>query len=177
MKIKINGKKTEVPESLKPIIEKKLRKFEKYFRDDVEADVVLRKKNNLETVEVTFFSSGTIYRAEKSDKTYQNALDNAVYVIERQIRRNKTRLEKKLREGVFVKGSDSFVDTEIDVSDDVAFNVRYKSFPFKPMSVEEAVMQMNLLEHSFYVFKNEATGEVNVVYVREDGDYGCIMPE
>ena len=175
MKITINGKKTEVPENLKPIIGKKLRKFEKYFKDDVEADVVLRKKNNLETVEVTFFSSGTIYRAEKSDKTYQNALDNVVYVIERQIRRNKTRLEKKLRDGVFVKGSDSFVDTDIDVSDDVSFNVRYKSFPFKPMSVEEAIMQMNLLEHSFYVFKNDATGEVNVVYVRDDGDYGCIM--
>jgi putative sigma-54 modulation protein len=177
MKITINGKKTEVPERLRPIIERKLLKFEKYFKDDVEAAVVLRSKNNMETVEVTFVSGGTIYRAEQSDKTYQNALDSVVYVIERKIRKNKTRLERKLREGVFVKGSDSFVPTEIDVTDEEEFNVRIKSFKFKPMSVEEAILQMNLLQHSFYVFINDKTEEVNVVYVKEDGNYGCIVPE
>jgi len=177
MKITINAKKTEVPEKLRPIIEKKLLKFEKYFKDDVEASVVLRSKNNMETVEVTFVSGGTIYRAEQSDKTYQNALDSVIYVIERKIRKNKTRLEKKLREGVFVKGSDSFVPTDIDVTDEEEFNVRIKSFKFKPMSVEEAILQMNLLQHSFYVFINDKTEEVNVVYVKDDGDYGCIVPE
>ena len=177
MKITINAKKTEVPEKLRPIIEKKLLKFEKYFKDDVEASVVLRSKNNMETVEVTFVSGGTIYRAEQSDKTYQNALDSVIYVIERKIRKNKTRLEKKLREGVFVKGSDSFVPTDIDVTDEEEFNVRIKSFKFKPMSVEEAILQMNLLDHEFFVFKNqEDDGAFSVVYKRKDGGYGMIVP-
>ena len=179
MKFNIVGKKTEVPSELYPVVEKKLSKFDKFFRDDVEASVLIQKKHNLETLELTIISGGTIYRSEKSDKTYQNALDDVVYSIERQIRKNKTRLEERLREGVFVKGSESFVPSEFEDTDEQIgdFSVRMKYFNLKPMSVDEAILQMLLLDHQFFVFRNDVTEEINVVYVKKDGNYGCIVPE
>ncbi len=181
MKFTIVGKKTEVPGALYSIVEKKLNKFDKFFKDDVEAFISLQKKHGLETLELTIVSGGTIYRSEKSDKTYQNALDDVVYSIERQIRKNKTRLEKRLREGVFVKGSDAFVPSDIneDEADELIgdFKVRMKYFNLKPMSIDEAILQMLLLDHKFFVFRNDVTEEINVVYVKDDGNYGCIVPE
>ena len=179
MKFKIVGKKTEVPSELYAVVEKKLTKFDKFFRDDAHASVLIQKKHNLETLELTIVSGGTIYRSEKSDKTYQNALDDVVYSIERQIRKNKTRLEKRLREGVFVKGSEGFVPSEVDDADEQIgdFSVRMKNFNLKPMSVDEAILQMLLLDHQFFVFRNDVTEEINVVYVKKDGNYGCIVPE
>lgn len=108
-----------------------------------------------------------------------NALDKCVYAIERQIRKNKTRLEKKLRQGVFVKGSDNYIPEDDLGPDDTdeTYLVRTKTFTFKPMSVDEAIMQMNLLGHNFFVYVNDATGLVNVVYKRNDGNYGNITPE
>ncbi|MBR3714970.1 MAG: ribosome-associated translation inhibitor RaiA [Clostridia bacterium] len=179
MKFQIVGKKTEVPGGLYSVVEKKLTKFDKFFRDDVEALVSIQKKHNLETLELTIVSGGTIYRSEKSDKTYQNALDDVVYSIERQIRKNKTRLEKRLREGVFVKGSEAFVPSEVEDADEQIgdFKVRMKYFNLKPMSIDEAILQMLLLDHQFFVFRNDVTEEINVVYVKKDGNYGCIVPE
>ncbi|MBE6618926.1 MAG: ribosome-associated translation inhibitor RaiA [Ruminococcaceae bacterium] len=179
MKFTIVGKKTEVPRGLYEIIEKKLAKFDKFFKDGAEANVSIKSAHNLETLELTIVSGGVIYRSEKSDKTYQNALDDVIYSIERQIRKNKTRLEKKLREGVFVKGSDAYVPSENEDVDETIgdFEVRMKYFNLKPMSIEEAILQMLLLDHQFFVFKNDVTEEVNVVYIRKDGGYGCIAPE
>lgn len=179
MKFTIVGKKTEVPRGLYEIVEKKLAKFDKFFKDGAEASVSLKSAHNLETLELTIVSGGIIYRSEKSDKTYQNALDDVVYSIERQIRKNKTRLEKKLREGVFVKGSESYVPIETPDGDETVgdFKVRMKYFDLKPMSIDEAILQMLLLDHKFFVFRNDVTEEVNVVYVRNDGGYGCIVPE
>lgn len=179
MKFQLIGKKTEVPRGLYEIVEKKLSKFDKFFRDNAGATVVIQNKHGLETLELTITSGGTIYRSEKSDKTYQNALDDVIYSIERQIRKNKTRLEKRLREGVFVKGSDTFVGSELENEDETVgdFNVRMKYFNLKPMSIDEAILQMLLLDHKFFVFRNDVSEEINVVYVRQDGNYGCIVPE
>lgn len=179
MKFTIVGKKTEVPRGLYEIVEKKLSKFDKFFKDGAEASVAIRNSHGLETLELTIVSGGTIYRSEKSDKTYQNALDDVIYSIERQIRKNKTRLEKRLREGVFVKGSDSYIPIDDDQQDETIgdFQVRMKYFNLKPMSVDEAILQMILLDHKFFVFRNDVTEEINVVYVRNDGNYGCIVPE
>jgi putative sigma-54 modulation protein len=109
-----------------------------------------------------------------------NALDSCLYAIERQIRKNKTKLEKRLRQGVFVKGSADYVPVLEDFSeDDQDTNavIRTKTFKLKPMSTDEAILQMNLLGHDFYVYVNDASGLVNVVYKRKDGNYGNIMPE
>ncbi len=179
MKFTLVGKKTEVPRGLYEIVEKKLAKFDKFFKEGAEASVLIQSKHGLETLELTIVSGGTIYRSEKSDKTYQNALDDVIYSIERQIRKNKTRLEKRLREGVFVKGSDTYIPSTDDSEDEAIgdFKVRMKYFNLKPMSVDEAILQMILLDHEFFVFRNDVTEEINVVYVRKDGNYGCIVPE
>lgn len=180
MKITINTRGIDVSESFKAHIEKKLAKFDKYFRDEASAKVKVSKKPNLETVELTLMSGGTIFKSEQSDETAMNALDTCVYAIERQIRKNKTALEKKLRQGVFVKGLDAYApdsdDTE-DFDEEQGTVVREKSFKLKPMSVDEAIMQMNLLEHSFFVYVSDRDGKVNVVYKRSDGNYGNISPE
>ena len=105
------------------------------------------------------------------DETFRNALDKAVYSIERQIRKNKTRLQRKLRQGAFDNG---IFETNEDFEEEKEFVIREKTFPLKPMSTEEAIMQMNLLEHEFFVFKNDKTEEVCVVYKRRDGAYGLI---
>ena len=97
--------------------------------------------------------------------------------IMRQIRKNKTRLSKKLREGAFLKTASEDVVFDLYEEEEKEFPIRTKSFKFKPMSYDEAIMQMNLLEHDFYVFVNEESGEVNVVYKKKDGSYGCIIPE
>lgn len=179
MKITITGRQVEVTQDFKNHIEKKLAKFDKYFRDDATAKVKVGKKPNLETVELTVVSQGTFFRSEQAEDTAMNALDLCTYSIERQIRKNKTRLEKRLRKDVFVKGSDAYVPSPdlTDESDDENTVVREKAFKLKPMSTDEAIMQMNLLGHSFFVYVNDADGQVNVVYRRNDGRYGNIMPE
>ena len=107
-------------------------------------------------------------------ETFRNALDRAVYLIERQIRKNKTRLERKLKDVVFDNG---IFDTGEEFEEEGEFNIRRKAFPIKPMSVEEAIMQMNLLGHEFFVFRNDQTEEICVVYKRHDGNYGLIEDE
>jgi len=174
MKITTIGRQMEVPEDLKDLFEKKLRKFNKFFRDDTTAYITLSKKRNMEVLELTISSSGILYRSEKESATFNNALDEVIEAIERQIRKNKTRLEKKLREGAFVKETND--SAFMTVEEEPEFNIRVKSFAIKPMSPEEAILQMNLLGHSFFMFKNAENGEVNVVYKRYDNDYGMIVP-
>ncbi len=174
MKITTIGRQMEVPEDLKDLFEKKLRKFNKFFRDDTTAYITLSKKRNMEVLELTISSSGTLYRSEKESATFNNALDEVIEAIERQIRKNKTRLEKRLREGAFVRETNE--SAFMPIEEEPEFNIRVKSFSIKPMSPEEAILQMNLLGHSFFMFKNAESGEVNVVYKRYDNDYGMIIP-
>ena len=173
MKTTIVGRQIEMPEELKPIIESKLGKYDKYFKDDAAAIVKLSRLRGRERVEITITSSGTIYRGEETDTTFRNALDLALEAIERQIRKNKTKLEKRLREGAL---SDLYEVKDIPEDEDDEIIIRTKTFQLKPMTPEEAILQMNLLGHDFFVFADSQTGETNVVYRRHDKAYGLIEP-
>ncbi len=173
MKISIFGKQMTVRESLETLIEKKLSRFDKFFGEDTEAFVTCRTRKGAKIIEITVNYGGAVFRAEEENETFMTALDRAVEALERQIRRNKTRLEKRMRSGAFVieEGDDDEYIPEEE------FVIRRKSFPFKPMSCEEAILQMNLLGHSFFAFTDQDTGEVCVVYRRKGGDYGLITQE
>ena len=173
MKVTIIGRQMNVWDEMKTTIEKKLEKLDKYFSDECNATVTLSSRKNAKCLEITILYDGTIFRSEVQDETFRNALDRAVYTIERQIRKNKTRLAKKLRSGAFDYG---IVETGEDFEEEKEFTIRKKSFAIKPMSVEEAIMQMELLEHDFFVFLDAESNSVNVVYKRKDGRYGLIIP-
>ncbi len=172
MKTTIIGRKMTVSDSLKNLVEKKLRRFDKFFDESADAFVTFSKKRNMEIIELTISSRGILYRCEEEDTTFNNALDTAVDSLERQIRKHKTRLEKRLREGAFIKEAN-----DIDVDEETDFKIRTKTFFLKPMTAEEAILQMNLLGHQFFVFKDADTTDTCVVYKRKDGAYGLIMPE
>ena len=129
--------------------------------------------NNLEKVEVTIRSEGVVFRAEEASDSFATSIDRSIDALERQIRKNKTRLQKRLRDEGF-----KIAEADLpEVEEEVMFNVRTKAFPFKPMSVEEAILQMELLGHSFFVFKDAQDLETCVVYKRKNGGYGLIVPE
>lgn len=172
MKINIIGRRMEVDEGLKQLIAKKLSKFDKFFKDDAVAYVTLSHEKNAERLELTVSSGGTLFRSEERDDTFNNALDTALETIERQIRKNKTRLEKRLREGAF-----RAIELPPEENEEENFTIREKTFVIKPMTPEEAILQMNLIGHSFYMFENSETGNAAVVYKRKNGGYGLILPE
>ncbi|MBO4896985.1 MAG: ribosome-associated translation inhibitor RaiA [Clostridia bacterium] len=173
MKVNIIGRKVEITDKLRNITEKKIEKLSKFFKDDAEAKVTFSEQKLDKTVEVTIFQSGMIYRAEETDRDEFAAIDNVVDVIERQIRKNKTRLEKKLRETAFTAPAE--ID---DAEEETEFKiVKTKKYAVKPMSPDEAILQMNLLGHEFFLFKNSNTDENNIVYKRHDGNYGLIETE
>ena len=172
MKITIYGKQMNVRESLQLLIEKKLEKFNKFFGDETEAFVTCKVRKGDKIIEITVNYGATLFRAEEESDTFMTALDRAVESLDRQIRKNKTRLEKKVKSGAFIiepEDDDEYVE-------EPEFKIRVKSFPFKPMSAEEAILQMNLLGHNFFAFTDAETNDVCVVYKRKEGDYGLIMP-
>lgn len=173
MKITVVGRQMTVRESLKEMVEGKLSKLDKFFGGEAEATVTFSCKRNKECLEITITALNTLFRYEAAEDTFQTSLDRAVDAIERQIRKNKTRLEKRLRDSSF---SVPDVDYDFDVEEESEFKIRTKTFSIKPMSVEEAIMQMNLLGHQFFVFEDMTTGDTCVVYTRRDGDYGLIVP-
>lgn len=172
MKIAINARKVTVDNDLKAHIEKKLAKFDKFFPGESEATVKLSRVRDTERVEVTISQGPFLFRSEDESSTFMNALDCCMYAIERQIRKNKTRLSKKLRDSIKIPEYETG-----DVAEEGDFRIRTKTFRLKPMTVEEAILQMNLLEHEFFVFRDIETGETCTVYKRLDGDYGLIVPE
>ncbi len=175
MKFTIIGRKIEVTPAIREYVEKKLSKLDKFFKDESEARVVLGTIKDNEYIEASIYASGMIYRAEVSDNDIMAAIDKIVDVIERQIRKNKTRLAKKLKkdstlDNTLLSGS-SYTGGEDKGEFEV---VKTKRFIIKPMSVEEAILQMNLLGHSFFIFKNMESNEVNIVYKRRDKKYAVI---
>jgi putative sigma-54 modulation protein len=174
MKITIYGKQMSVRESLKLTVEKKLRKFDKFFGEDTEAYVTCKVRKGDKIIEITVNYNGTTFRSESESETFLTALDRAAEGLERQIRKNKTRVESMVRRDAFVTADD---DDDVEYDEENEFEIRVKKFPFKPMSAEEAILQMNLLGHSFYAFTDQETHDVCVVYKRKDGNYGIIMPE
>ena len=173
MKINVIGRQMNVYDDMKALIDKKISKLDKFFSGQGDATVTLSHKRNEKSIEITISNSGTLFRSEVRAESFRDALDGACANIERQIRKNKTRLEKKIRSGAFEQG---IFETGEDYEEDGEFVIREKSFYFKPMSPEEAIMQMNLLGHDFFVFRDDHTEEVCVVYKRRDGDYGLITP-
>lgn len=173
MKINFTARQMKVFDVVKEVVEKKLAKLDKFFPDEAEMDLTFSMANNLETVEITIRSDGMVFRAEESADTFANAVDNAIEALERQIRKNKTRLQKRVRDEGFRIAEEDLPDVE----EEIMINVRTKAFPFKPMSVEEAILQMDMLGHSFFVFKDAQDLETCVVYRRKNGGYGLIVPE
>ena len=169
MKITIVGRKFHVTDDLKEKVEKKLSKFDKFFSDEASANVTMRSQKNDEILEITIFYKGTMFRSETSDKEIENALDKSIDIIERQIRKNKTRLEKKFKTGAFEALAVDEDEEDIKIT-------KSKKFVISPMSVEEAVLQMNLLGHSFFLFLNEENDSVNLVYKKSNSEYGVIEP-
>lgn len=176
MKITVTGKNIAVTDALKDTVIKKVSKLDKYFNPDVEAQATLSVQKNHHIIEVTIPFDGVILRAEESTDDMYTSIDNVIDKLDKQILKHKTRLERKLK-GNSLK---SIVTKPGDVENDDDYNpqiVRTKRFAIKPMPVDEAVLQMDLLGHSFFVFLNAETEEVNVVYKRKDGRYGLIEPE
>lgn len=180
MKTNIIGRQLNVYEDTKELINEKLAKLDKYFGGEGSATVVLTHKRNLSTLEITIKASNTIFRSEVDADTFRDALDRSIENIERQIRKNKTKLRKKLREGVIPDGEiamTSIGDEAEGEEEEKDIIIKTKKFEYTPMSAEEAIMQMNLLGHTFYVFNDAQTEKTCVVYKRKDGNYGLIEPE
>ena len=162
-----------VRDSLKVAVEKKLAKFDKFFGEETEAFVTCRTRKGVKIIEITVNYGGSTFRCEEESDTFLSALDRAVEGLERQIRKNKTRLEKRMKSGAFVieeEDDDEYVE-------EGEFEIRVKTFSMRPMTVEEAILQMNLLGHEFFVFTDADTGLVSVVYKRKAGSYGLITPQ
>ncbi len=171
MKANIYTRKIELSAEKKDMIAKKIDKLGKFFDEDVSADIVVSTQKDKIIVETTIRTPDMIYRAEERSDDLYNAVDEIADSIVRQIRKNKTRLQKKLREGVVKEYDFSAYD---DVDDEEIKIVKTKTHHVKPMSPEEAVLQMNLLNHSFFVFLNAQTNTTDIVYRRKDGNYGLI---
>lgn len=173
MKITITGRKCSPRDSFKEHAEKKLAKIERFFGSEAEAKVTVTVEKSSQNVEITVNNNGMVFRAQERAENMNEALDKCVDTLIRQIRKNKTRIEKKLRSSNF----DAFAE-DSSVAEEVDFElVRTKKIVVKPESVEEAILQMNLVGHQFYMFLDEETGLISVVYRRNDGGYGLITPE
>ena len=178
MKINIVGRQLSVYDDTKAMILEKLSKLDKYFGEEGSATVTLSHKRNLATLEVTIKASNTLFRSEVDAESFRDALDKSIDNIERQIRKNKTRLRKKLREGVIPDAEIAAASLEpVEEAEEKGIIIRTKKFEYTPMSPEEAIMQMNLIGHTFFVFNDAVTGKTCVVYTRKDGNYGLIEPE
>ena len=176
MKFTITEKKIQVSDEIKEYAERKVSKIDRFFRGDAEAFITFSSERGRYKAEVTIENNGTFYRVSEVTSDMHASIDSACASIERQIRKNKTRLEKRLREGAFDKDTEaSFLPEPEEDSFDI---VRTKHFPIKPMTVDEAILQMNLLEHTFFAFKNQNEHDAfSIVYRRRDGGYGLISDE
>ncbi|MGM9987331.1 MAG: ribosome hibernation-promoting factor, HPF/YfiA family [Bacillaceae bacterium] len=179
MRYIIRGENIEVTPAIRDYVEKKISKVEKYFDTLQDARVNLKVYNGeqKQKIEVTIPSSHVLLRAEETNADLYAAVDLVVDKLERQIRKHKTKVNRKMREkGSLKEFFMNVQETNVAVleEDDDAEIVRTKSFELKPMDVEEAILQMNMLGHNFFVFMNGETGQTNVVYTRKDGRYGLI---
>lgn len=174
MKITYTARKVNLKDNFKELCEKKLSKYNKIFSDEATASVVVTLYKNRQTVEITITDNSMIFRAEDTQDEMNDALDRVVDIIGRQLRKNKTKVARRLRDNI---DDYSAILPDEDIDDEEEFDIRYKTIPVKPCSVEEAILQMNMLGHDFYVFVNADTEETNVVYKRKKGAYGLLEPE
>lgn len=170
MKFNIHGKNIDVTDSIRSYVESKIGRLDKYFKDtDLTATVNLRVRGKEQIVEVTIPANKVVLRAEEKHVDLYAAIDLVSDKLERQIRKNKTKVRKNLKQTII------FNDFEVDSSEDVDdIIVKRKVIDTKPMNEEEAILQMELVGHDFFLFKNDKTSELCVVYKRKDGGYGLI---
>ena len=178
MKFTFAEKRMDSSEDLRAYATKKISKLDRFFKSEAEAFVTFSLERGRFRAEITIHNNGIYYRASELTSDMYASVDSGVAAIERQIRRNKTRLQKRLREGVLEKESPvAYVPAEEEPVDEFRI-VRNKRFSIKPMSAEEAILQMNLLDHEFFVFRNmDADNAIAVVYKRRQGDYGLICDD
>ena len=180
MKFVFTDKKINLPNKVHAYAEKKVGKLDRYFKADAEAAIVFSVEKDRNNVELTIRSGSTIIRVAESTSDMFATIDAAVSSVERQLRKNKSRLEKRLRQDAFSRSVDmEEISSFAPETDEEDFKiVRTKRFPIKPMTVDEAVLQMNLVDHTFFAFKDiDQDGRFAVVYKRNDGDYGLIVDE
>lgn len=179
MKYNIIGRKVNLRDNFKERVYKKLGKFEKIFSEDAEAAVTVTLERNRQTVEVTIRDNGMMYRAESTALEMNDALDAVVDILGGQIRKNKAKLSKKMKSDSLER----YIAEEPTGYDDIALDeedykvVRTKNVPIKPLTIEEAILQMNMIGHQFFMFRNASTNDINVVYKRKNGTYGLLEPE
>ena len=173
MKFNIHGKKVEVTDAIRSYIEEKIGRLDRYLSDseDITAKVVIRIVGIEQIVEVTIPIQKIVLRAEERHEDLYAAIDIVSDKLERQIRKNKTRMQKRIDKGANIGFDLSFDNVKEDDEDTI---VKRKEIEMKPMNEEEAILQMNLIGHEFFVFKNSETGNVDVLYKRKDGNYGII---
>jgi putative sigma-54 modulation protein len=181
MRFIFTGKNMSVNEGLKERTIRKLSRMEKFLPDNAEAHITFSMNRHMTTMEVSIPMHKRILRAEVTDADVSNCLDAAIDILERQVVKYKTRLRDRRRRGAATPDEVLYIDgpevvPEAEASPNEIAITRTKRFAFKPMDAQEAVMEMELLNHSFYVFRNSQTDEVNVVYKRRDGEYGLIEP-
>jgi putative sigma-54 modulation protein len=170
MKFNIHGKNIEVTGAIRGYVESKIGRIEKYFKDtDLEAVVNLRVRGKEQIVEVTIPANKMVLRAEEKHNDLYAAVDLVSDKLERQIRKNKTKARKNMKQTIVFNDFD--VDSSEDVDDSI---VKRKVVDTKPMSEEEAILQMELIGHDFFLFKNDKTNELCVVYKRDDNGYGIL---
>lgn len=175
MKFTIVERKTKISDDLRAYAMKKVEKLDRYFQTDAVSTITFSELKGRQTVEITVNNNGMIVRAEETTTDMFASVDGAINHIERQIRKNKTRLEKRLRDGAFEKAA---AQTTEAVAEDKFEVVRHKRFEVQEMSVDEAILQMNLLDHQFFFFRNADNGNAPaVIYTRAAGGYGLIESE
>ena len=173
MKLNIRGSKIEITDAIKSYLEGKVQKLDKYFEnpEEINANIVVKTKGIDQTVEITIPIKKAILRVEESNKDLYSSIDLAVDKLERQIRKNKTKIKQKNNREKF----DLFIDFEVEeVEENTETIVKRKTVDMKPMSEEEAILQMDLLGHEFFIFKDSDTDTNAVLYKRKDGNYGII---
>ena len=175
MKYNITGKNIELTAALENAVEEKIVKLDKYFNDNVTAQITLSVEKLSHIIEITIPFNGSVLRAEVEGRNMYNIMDDAVAVIEKQVNKFKNRLRDKHRTGSVSQFTPSFLEGADSAEGEIKID-RTKKFAIKPMSAEEAVLQMELVGHNFFVFFDSETEEVNVVYKRKNGTYGLIEP-
>ncbi len=174
MRIEISEKNCKASEKLVSVVEKKVARLEKYFDEDSICSVYLKQEGKLSKTEVTIYYKGNMIRAEVGGDNFYDNIDEILPKIERQIYKHKSKIESKLKKDAFVEKQLFFRE---ELLQDEGKLVKTKTFELTPMSTEEAVEQLDLLGHSFYIFQDAETSEVRVVYLRDNGDVGLLIPK
>ena len=177
MKLNIKAKNFTLTDDIVRESEKKFDRLDKYFHDEESMDLKFAKEGiSYELGATMFLDGGTILRAEAYEETYENAIDRVIDALVRQIRKHKTRLQRDRQTGDSIKFEAFDSEAKADEKEEEIKIAREKTIPVKPMSAEEAILQMELLNHNFFVFQDAEDMEVRVVYKRKKGDYGLIVP-